>query len=143
MSLTTPRVHDSAARRAGVAGGAIASAGAVWLGARALGIELVVEVADRPPEPVSLPITLIFAAQAALAGWALLAVLERVSRHAHPIWTTTAAVVLVASLVPIYAVEASAGTRVSLTAMHLVVGGVLIAGLARKPAGTEAVEVRR
>jgi hypothetical protein len=142
MSLTT-RVRDSVVRRAGVVGGATLAAGAVWLLAHGLGADLVVDMAGKPPQVVGFPIALAFAAQAALAGWALLAILERVSRHARPAWLTVAAVVLAASFVPVFAVEATVGTRASLTAMHLAVGVVLMAGLPPKPSGTRATEASR
>ena len=63
-----------------------------------------------------------------LAAWALLAVLERFAGRARTIWTGIAGVVLALSLTgPLGAVSISAG--IALTCLHLLVGGILIAGL--------------
>ena len=42
-----------------------------------------------------------------LLGWGVLALLERVTPHARTIWTVLAVVVLVASYVPVFLVEAT------------------------------------
>lgn len=47
-----------------------------------------------------------------LAAWGVLALLERTTRHATAIWTALAVVVLVASYVPVFLVEATTVTRV-------------------------------
>jgi predicted permease len=71
---------------------------------------------------------------ASLAGWILLAVLERWTRRARTIWTILAAVVLVASFGgPLTAVAATT-TKLALSLMHLAVGAALIPTLARTAA---------
>ncbi|MDL5158399.1 DUF6069 family protein [Actinomycetospora termitidis] len=65
-----------------------------------------------------------------LAGWATLALLERLTRRGTAIWTVLAVVVLVASYVPVFLVEATTGTRIALVAVHTAVG-VLIPAFRR------------
>ena len=62
----------------------------------------------------------------ALAGWALLALLELITRRGPAIWTAVAVAVTVASLVPIVLVEATTATRIGLVLVHLAVGATLI-----------------
>jgi hypothetical protein len=66
-----------------------------------------------------------------LAAWAVLALLERTTRHATAIWTALALVVLVASYVPVFLVEATTATRVALLAVHTAVV-VLVPALRRR-----------
>jgi Family of unknown function (DUF6069) len=69
---------------------------------------------------------------AGLAGWALLAFLERHTPKARTIWTVIALVVLAGSLTgPIGGVTAAA--KIALVCLHLLVAAVLIIGL-RRPA---------
>jgi len=66
-----------------------------------------------------------------LAGWAVLALLERLTRYGTTIWTVLAAVVVVASMIPIGLVEATTATRIALVAVHLAVGAVLVPAFVR------------
>ena len=65
-----------------------------------------------------------------LVGWATLALLERVTSRGTAIWTVLALVVLVASYIPVFLVEATTSTRIALLAVHTAVG-VLIAAFRR------------
>lgn len=65
-----------------------------------------------------------------LLGWATLALLERLTRHGTAIWTVLAVLVLVASYVPVFLVEATTPTRVALVALHTAVA-VLIPAFRR------------
>lgn len=66
----------------------------------------------------------------ALAGWGLLAALERFGvRRARAIWTGLAVAVLALSFLPLTGDGTDGGTRATLALMHLVVGVVLILGL--------------
>jgi hypothetical protein len=69
---------------------------------------------------------------AGLAGWALLALLERWSGRARPLWTTLATIVLVLSLLGPVGSGVGTVTRWTLAGMHLLVGLVLILGLPRR-----------
>lgn len=66
-----------------------------------------------------------------LLGWATLALLERFTRRATAIWTSLAVIVLVASYVPVFLVEATVATRVALVAVHTAVV-VLVPALRRR-----------
>jgi hypothetical protein len=66
-----------------------------------------------------------------LAAWGVLALLERTTRHATAIWTVLAVVVLVASYVPVFLVEATTATRVALLAVHTA-AVVLVPALRRR-----------
>lgn len=95
-----------------------------------LGVELVVTGPDGAIGPVSVVAVAGAALLAGAAGWALLAVLEHVTRSAAPAWTVIAGTVLVVSL----AGPLTAGTvaaMVSLIALHLIVGVVVAVGLRR------------
>ncbi|MEU0548710.1 DUF6069 family protein [Micromonospora sp. NPDC005979] len=107
---------------------AVLAAVAVWSIATVAGTRLTVDQ-GAGPQDVTVLAVIVTSALAALLGWGLLAVLERLSARATMIWTGIAVVVLVLSLVPASLVDASAGTRVALVLMHLVVGAVVILGL--------------
>lgn len=66
-----------------------------------------------------------------LVGWGVLALLERLTRYGTTIWTVLAAVVVVASMIPIVLVEATTATRVALVVVHLAVGAVLVPAFVR------------
>jgi hypothetical protein len=66
-----------------------------------------------------------------LAGWAALAGLERIAVRARAVWTALAVLTLVGSLLGPLAAATNGPARVSLAALHLIVGAVLIGGLRR------------
>ncbi|WP_182607050.1 DUF6069 family protein, partial [Streptomyces alkaliphilus] len=68
-----------------------------------------------------------------LAGWGLLALLERLApARARVLWIGIAsAVVLVSLLGPLFGEGLSAGNRLTLICLHLAVGAVLIPGYTR------------
>jgi hypothetical protein len=63
-----------------------------------------------------------------LAGWGLIAVLERfVPRYARGIWTVAAVVVLLLSFFqPVLGADITPGTRVGLCIIHITVASILI-----------------
>lgn len=64
---------------------------------------------------------------ASLGAWVLLATLERLTSRGRAVWTGIATLALVASLgAPLSGTGVTAGNRIVLLLMHLVVGGVLI-----------------
>ncbi|MFC5063083.1 DUF6069 family protein [Actinomycetospora atypica] len=71
---------------------------------------------------IDLVVTAGFTLVVALVGWVVLALLERLTRRGTAIWTVLAVVVLVASYVPVFLVEATTGTRIALVAVHTAVG---------------------
>ncbi|TDQ01002.1 DUF6069 family protein [Labedaea rhizosphaerae] len=108
--------------------GAVAGAVLVWLIAVPVaGVDLVATPMGGSTMHVTLLAVLVSSLVVGLAGLGLLTLLERRSAKGLRNWTSTAAVVLVLSLASPMGGE-SLGAKLSLTAMHLVVGAVLIAG---------------
>ncbi|MEV4694208.1 DUF6069 family protein [Micromonospora echinospora] len=68
---------------------------------------------------------------AGLAGWALLALLERLTARARTVWTAVAALVLLVSLLGPLGGGVGRAAMLTLVAFHLVAGTVLITGLRR------------
>jgi hypothetical protein len=76
---------------------------------------------------------------AALAGWGLLALLERVTARAHDLWAVIAVVVLIGSLGgPLSGTSVTTANRWALVGLHLVVVVVLIRLLDRTSPGRAA-----
>jgi hypothetical protein len=69
---------------------------------------------------------------AGLAGWLLVAVLERFVARPRRIWTISAPAVLAASLTGPLSSGVGAAAVVALLLLHLVVAAVLVAGLMRR-----------
>jgi hypothetical protein len=67
----------------------------------------------------------------ALAGWGLLALLERRTANARKIWTIVALIGCALSLGSPLISGIGAGAKLGLASLHLVVGAVLIPGLRR------------
>ncbi|SNT65507.1 hypothetical protein SAMN05421812_12360 [Asanoa hainanensis] len=129
------------ARRAGIVCGGTAAALLVWLLATpVLGVDLTVRVpaglarsADLPARDVVGPGQVAaVAAGAGVLAWALLAGLERLTRHAAVVWLSCALPVLILSLAGPLAATSAAGL-LALAGMHLAVGVVLVPGLALTP----------
>jgi hypothetical protein len=103
----------------------------VWAAAAPLaGIDLVVDQGGSR-QTVGPAVVVLASLAAGFAAWGLLAVLEKYTARAGLIWTIIAAAVLVCSLPGPLAAVTGAATLV-LMGMHVVVGGVLIAGLVRR-----------
>lgn len=124
-------------RGARALGVAAATAGAVGVWAL---IEPVLGVEVRGPaygaatetSDVGAVQVLIVTASAGLAGWALLALLERFTARAARIWAGMAVLALFLSLGgPLSGSGVSSANRVALVILHLVVGAVLIPALYR------------
>jgi hypothetical protein len=121
---TYPRVRRIGTLAAAVGAGLVGWALAVPLA----GIDLAVHQGGtvRPVGPVAVALACLVAGS---AGWALLAVLERRLRRPRRTWLAVALVVLALSLTgPAGAVSLAGG--VALAGLHLIVGAVLIFGLA-------------
>jgi len=118
-------------RRAIVTASAAAAAIVLWAVAAA-GSDTDLQVTRQGDLQVVGPgAVLITATLAALAGWVLLAVLERFTTRARPIWTGVAFAVLVASLGGPLSGGVGTGSKVVLALMHVAVGTVVIVGLRR------------
>lgn len=119
-----------AIRRAGVVAVAVSAACLVWALA-SWALSAPITVPESPGSDIRHNLELGAVAGAAavvsLAAWIFLAVLERVTRFAAAIWTTTALVVLAVSMpyLPGYTI----GERITLAIMHGALAAVLIVGL--------------
>jgi len=139
--MTTDTQHDAATTRTGArrAGRAITVAAAVtgalllWAVADAgAGLDLAVRQGGTVRHIVAATVA-VTAALAGLAAWALLALLERTVRRPVRTYRIIASIVLLLSLAGPIGSGASAGSRLVLAGMHLLVGGALIVGLPARP----------
>ncbi len=127
---TVPTVAPLARTRALSVAAAVAAAAGVWvLAVPLLGLHLEVRFGTGAPQTVGLGLVLGASLIASLAGWGLLAMLERRSARARTIWTAAAFAVLLASLSLPLTAGTTASTKVVLALMHLAVAGILIPGL--------------
>jgi len=134
-TVSTARVATTSPRRRRLltVGAAVAAAVVIWSVAEVAGMHLR-QPASGSGTAAALNVGFVIAvsALAALAGWALLAVLERFTAHARAIWTTVAVVFLLLSLGgPFSGHGVSTGNRLVLGLIHLTVGAIVIIGLPR------------
>jgi hypothetical protein len=128
LSPRPPRARGRLLRLAGV-GATVVVTLAVWAVGRLAGADYVL----RDPSgsvTIDAVTTAVVTLVAAALGWGVLALLERLTRHAVRIWVGMAAAVIIASMVPIFLVEATPGTQVALYFVHLAVA-VLVPALLR------------
>ncbi|MFW5417909.1 hypothetical protein J0910_14955 [Nocardiopsis sp. CNT-189] len=120
--------------RAATVVAAAAAALAVWAVADPLlGIPLIAQGAPgRPPMEVGPVPVLAVSVGSALAGWALLALLEGFTARGRTVWTVIAVAVVLLSLVPVLGGRGTA-VQVILASQHVLVGGIVIAGFTRTP----------
>lgn len=116
----------------------VAAAALVWLvGEPLLGNDLVVEQPGQAPLDLSLASFVIITLGASLAGWAVLALLEKITRYGRRIWTGLAVAVVLVSFLPFLSAQMTTGSAVVLGLVHLVVGAVLVPLLLRVPRGSD------
>jgi hypothetical protein len=110
-----------------------ASAAAILLWAAATPLAGVNLVAEQAGEPATIePAAIVLAGLViGFAAWGLLAVLEKFTARAGLIWSIIAVAVLALSLTGPLAAATTAAMLV-LMGMHVVTGGILIAGLVRR-----------
>jgi hypothetical protein len=123
-----PRARGRLLRLAGV-GATVVVTLAVWAVGRLAGADYVL----RDPSgsvTIDAVATAVVTLVVAALGWGVLALLERLTRHAVRIWVGMAATVIIASMVPIFLVDATPGTQVALYFVHLAVA-VLVPALLR------------
>jgi hypothetical protein len=132
-SRTTPSTAARPARRRALAvAGAVLAPVLVWaVAVLLLGVPLAAHQGAPEPIPVG-PVAVAGAALlASLAGWGLLALLERVTARGTRIWTVVAVVVAVLSLAAPLTSGATPAAGVVLALMHVAVAAVLVPGLRR------------
>lgn len=120
-------VRRTGIRRAAVVFGAAVSALALWAGA---GGDATVR-SGGSDHPVGAVAVLLTSVLAGLAGWALLAVLERMTSRGLLVWTVVAVLVFLLSLVSAAAAGVGAASVGTLLGLHCVVFAVLVAGFRR------------
>jgi len=120
-------------RRPVVVGLAVVAAAGVWLIFALLGVDLRSPAGGgSPSHDIGVGQVVFSSTAAALAGWALLAALERLTRRARSVWRATATVVLLLSLAgPMSGTGVSVANRLGLVVFHLTVAAILIALLPR------------
>lgn len=113
-------------RISGVLGAGIVNV-LIWIVAVPIGgITIEFVPAEGPATPVGAPELFVFSVAPALAGWLLLALLERFTDQARRIWTISALVVLGLSYVPLLLVGFSTEMTAVFAVMHVAVAIVLI-----------------
>ncbi len=132
-AAVTPAVRDarrSWARALCAAGGAAAAAIAWAVEVPLLGIRLTVRFGAMAPQTVVAGQVVGAALVAGLLGWLLLAVLDRRAARGRTAWTAVALLVLAVSLALPLAAATTTSAAVGLVVLHLIVGAVVIPGLA-------------
>jgi hypothetical protein len=119
---------------------AVIAPATIWMVAvPLLGVDLqIAQPSGRPPAEMTLPLVVITALAAAVAGWGLLTLLERLTRRTRAIWTGTALVALVVSFAPLLGPGTPIASRIVLALLHLTVAAILIPALARSAAAIAA-----
>ncbi|MEV0352106.1 DUF6069 family protein [Nonomuraea sp. NPDC050680] len=107
--------------------GAVAAALAVWAVVHLLGGVALVSTSGE----VTAGAVIVAALVVGLAGWGLLAVLERVTARSRTVWTWIAAVFLVVSLAGPLTMGTTGAAKATLAALHVVTAVVLIGLLPR------------
>ncbi|ONI74569.1 hypothetical protein BWI15_12745 [Kribbella sp. ALI-6-A] len=117
--------------RLAVIGATSAATVATWAVLAPLaGIELKAEQGSSTTEVTGVAVFLA-ATVSALAGWGLLALLERRTVNARKIWTMLAVAACVLSLGSPLVSGIGIGAKLGLALLHLVVGAVVVLGLRR------------
>jgi hypothetical protein len=126
-----PGVQQGRSRALSTAAAAAAVAIAWAIEVPLLGIHLRIRFGAMHPQIITIGQVIGAALAAGLLGWLLLAVLDRRTARPRRAWTGTALLVLAASLALPLAAATTASAVAGLVALHLVVGAVLILGMAR------------
>jgi peptidoglycan/LPS O-acetylase OafA/YrhL len=110
---------------------AATATGLAWLLGRLAHVDYVV---DTPigARKITLALTIVATVAAGIAGWVLIAVLERYTSSPRGVWIALTLVVLALSIVPVFSTTANLGTQLMLTALHCVAAAVLIPSLPQK-----------
>jgi Family of unknown function (DUF6069) len=105
---------------------ATAVAAVVWTVSQLAGAQLTVQPSGQQAMKIGLPIVVLTAVVAGFGGWAVRAVLQRLTKNSAAVWTWVASAVLLLSLGMPLTVQATGATQGWLIAMHVAVGAVLI-----------------
>jgi Family of unknown function (DUF6069) len=110
---------------------AAAANGVAWLLGRLAHVDYIV---DTPlgTRQITLALTVVATAVAGVAGWGVIALLERYTASPSGIWIALTLLVLVLSIVPVFQTTANPPTQLMLTALHCVAAAVLIPALPQR-----------
>ena len=139
--IPTTRISTIQIRRRAVCVMTAVAAGALtWVVAVPLvGVHLVVEPAEDRTQDVGLGMVIATTLMASVAGWGLLALLERITPlRARTTWTLVAGGVLIVSLAGPLTAASDTAAVTTLMLLHLVVGLVLMIGMRHSTDGTAA-----
>ncbi|MBL6276284.1 hypothetical protein JMF97_08940 [Micromonospora fiedleri] len=131
-STTAPSVSTTASLRRRSLGilAAVAACVAIWLVGAFGGADYAVRSPGQAAMVVNLVPVVVVSLAAALLGWAALALLERFTgRSATTIWFSLVVAATLLSFAPLLQVDATAGAKIALGAMHLAVPVVLVSQL--------------
>jgi hypothetical protein len=112
-------------------GSAAAATGLAWLLGRLADVDYIVDTPTGTRQ-ITLALTIVATVAAGLAGWIVIALLERYTSSPRGVWIALTMVVLVLSIVPVFFTTANLGTQLMLTALHCVAAAVLIPALPRR-----------
>ncbi|MFE3027393.1 DUF6069 family protein [Nocardia tengchongensis] len=131
-TASTRQAGPSLPRYASAIGGAVLVAALLWAAARGLGVELRVDSRNGlPTQTVGLPLVAGSTLFVSLLAAGTRKWLDRFADRAPTIWIRLTLTVLLVSLAPQVYVQASGGTKATLSLMHLAVAAVLVPLLAR------------
>src|ERR1700733_6053006 len=122
----SPDIKQGRTRALCAAGGALAGAVAWIVEVPLLGIHLNFRFGTGHIQTIAAGQVIGVSLAASLLGWLLLALLERHTSHARPVWTSIALAALAASLALPLAVATTTSAEAGLIAMHLTVGASVI-----------------
>ena len=105
--------------------------GLAWLLGRLAHVDYIV---DTPigTRKITLALTIVATVAAGIAGWLVIALLERYTSNPRGVWIALTLVVLVLSIVPVFRTPARLDTQLMLAALHCVAAAVLIPALPQR-----------
>jgi Family of unknown function (DUF6069) len=104
---------------------AATATGLAWLLGRLAHVDYIVDTPIGRSQ-ITLALTIVATAAAGIAGWIVIALLERYTSSPWRVWIALTLVVLVLSMVPVFRTTANLGTQLMLTTLHCVAAAVLI-----------------
>jgi Family of unknown function (DUF6069) len=110
---------------------AATATGLAWLLGRLAHVDYIV---DTPigTRTITLELTVVATVAAGLAGWVVIALLERYASSPRGAWIALTLVVLALSIVAVFRTTANPGTQLMLAALHGVAAAVLIPALPQR-----------
>ena len=123
-TATPPRTLPTRNRLLTIAAAVVAGV-VVWVVAALAGIRLEVTSPVAGTIAITLPLVIGTIIVVGFAAWLVLALLERRGRNTRRTWTIIALAILAVSVLSLFFLDSTAGARIALVVMHLVVGLLL------------------